>query len=85
MGTKTGTYHPAENNGRRDHSGLRFVQPRHGPLAGKTGAAERTMRQDVQIGKAIPAGVHEKIRDTPGGDSKSELQKLSHLKSSSAW
>lgn len=47
--------------------------------AAKTGASERTVRQDVQIGKSITADVFEAIEGTPLADSKTDLLALARL------
>jgi N6-adenosine-specific RNA methylase IME4 len=47
--------------------------------AAKTRMAQSVIREEVQIAKAIPADVHDKIRGTPMADNKTELLKMAHL------
>lgn len=47
--------------------------------AAKTGASERTVRTDVQIGTAIDEPVRDMIRDTDIADKKTELLKLAQM------
>jgi ParB family transcriptional regulator, chromosome partitioning protein len=47
--------------------------------AAKTGIAERTIQQQVQIAKKIQPDVHDAIRDTPVADSKTDLLELARM------
>lgn len=47
--------------------------------AAKTGASERTIRQDVQIAESIPEDVRDAIRETPLADSKTDLLEMARL------
>jgi ParB family chromosome partitioning protein len=47
--------------------------------ASKTGASERTVREDVQIAESIPEDVRDALRDTPLADSKTDLLDIARL------
>jgi ParB family chromosome partitioning protein len=47
--------------------------------ASKTGASERTVREDVQIAESIPEDVRDALRETPVADSKTDLMGMARL------
>jgi ParB family transcriptional regulator, chromosome partitioning protein len=47
--------------------------------ATKTGASERTIREDVQIAESIPEDVRDAIRETPLAESKTDLLAMARL------
>jgi len=73
----------AGGNGRPKSSGVATAESAVATFAAdtaaKTGASERTVREDVQIAESIPEDVRDALRDTPLADSKTDLLDIARL------